>query len=144
MIHPTTASAGLAGRVALVTGAGRGIGRATALALAAVTAQVTVLASLALGLSSLTRRKGLAQAMFAAVVFATYAVSGIVSEATDVAWVGTLDPYGCVVAVVNQYNGTLHLAGARAAIPAAACVAWTGLSLGLAMWQLSRAEVNRG
>ncbi len=121
-----------------------GAARAGAVALAAVAMQVTVLASLALGLSSLTRRKGLAQAMFAAVVLATYAVCGVVGEATDVTWVGTLDPYGCVVAMVNQFHGTLRLTGARAAIPAAAAAGWTALSLGLATWQLSRAEVNRG
>ncbi len=121
-----------------------GVARAGALALAAVALQVVVLAAVALGLSSLTRRKGLAQAMFAAVVLATYAVCSIVSRATDVEWINTLDPRGCVLALVEQWNGSLHLAGARAAVPAAAWAGWTGLSLGLATWQLSRAEVNRG
>lgn len=121
-----------------------GAARAAAGGLAASLLLASVFAAVGLGLSSLTRRKGLAQAMFAGVIFSTWLTTGIVSGVTDKEWINGLDPFGSVVTMVKQWNGTLTLHGAPAAAPAAAWACWTGLSLALAAWQLSRAEVNRG
>lgn len=121
-----------------------GAARAAAAGLGATALLASVFAAVGLGLSSLTRRKGLAQAMFAAVISSTSLTAKIVSSVTDRDWINGLDPYGSVVTMVRQWNGSLALHGASAAAPGAAWAAWTGLSLALAAWQLSRAEVNRG
>ena len=98
----------------------------------------------AAGLSSLTRRKGLAQAMFAAAVFASGFLSKIVAAATDRPWIRTLGIGGCVDGMVTQWRGDSPLHGAQSAIPAAAFVAWATFGAVLAWWRVSRAEVVRG
>lgn len=121
-----------------------GVARAFALGLVAVLLEVSSLAAVALGVSSLTRRKGLAQAMFAAIVFAGWVVLRSVGALLEVPWVKTLDLVSCVDAIVAIFNHDSPLHGAQTAIPVVAWCAWTFGALGLAAWRLSRAEVNRG
>ena len=111
---------------------------------ALVTARATLLGVVAAGLSSLTRRKGLAQAMFAAVVFASSFVTRIVAAASDKPWVRALGLSGCVDALAAQWRGTAGLHGALAAVPLLACIGWGVAGAALAWWRVSRAEVMRG
>ena len=121
-----------------------GPARAFGLGAVAVLLELASLSAVALGVSSLTRRKGLAQAMFAAIVFAGWVLTRSLGALLRAPWVKALDLVSCVDAVVAQLNGDSPLHGARAAVPALAWLAWTGGALALAAWRLSRAEVNRG
>jgi hypothetical protein len=118
--------------------------RALGLGAVAVLLELSSLAAVALGVSSLTRRKGLAQAMFAAIAFAGWVLSHSLGALLDKPWVKTLDLISCVDGVVAQLNHDSPLRGGATAIPALAWLGWTAGSLALAAWQLSRAEVNRG
>lgn len=121
-----------------------GAARAFGLGTVAVLLELTSMSAVALGVSSLTRRKGLSQAMFAAIVFAGWVLFRSLGALLRAPWVKTLDLVSCVDAMVSQFNHDSPLHGAQAAIPAAAWLFWTAGSLALAGWQLSRAEVNRG
>ncbi len=121
-----------------------GAARAFGLGAVVVFLELSSLSAVALGVSSLTRRKGLSQAMFAAIVFAGWVLFRSLGALLRTPWVKTLDLVSCVDAMVSQFNGDSPLHGARAAIPALAWLVWTAGSLGLAAWRLSRAEVNRG
>lgn len=121
-----------------------GAARAFGLGAVAVLLELTSMSAVALGVSSLTRRKGLSQAMFAAIVFAGWVLFRSLGALLRAPWVKTLDLVSCVDAMVSQFNHDSPLHGAQAAIPAAAWLVWTAGSLALAGWRLSRAEVNRG
>lgn len=121
-----------------------GAARAFALGGVAVLLQLASLSAVALGVSSLTRRKGLAQAMFAAIVFAGWVLFRSLGGLLRAPWVKTLDLVSCVDGIVAQFNDDSPLRGAYAAVPALAWLGWTVGALVLAGWRLSRAEVNRG
>lgn len=121
-----------------------GAARAFGLGTVAVLLELTSMSAVALGVSSLTRRKGLAQAMFAAIVFAGWVLFRSLGALIRAPWVKTLDLVSCVDAMVSQFNHDSPLRGAQAAIPALAWLVWTAGALALAGWRLSRAEVNRG
>lgn len=121
-----------------------GAARALGLGGVAVLLELSSLAAVSLGVSSLTRRKGLAQAMFAAVAFAGWVLCHSLAALMSKPWVKTLDLISCVDGVVAQLNHQSTLVGAAALAPALAWLGWTAGGLALAAWQLSRAEVNRG
>ncbi len=121
-----------------------GAARAFGLGAVAVLLSLSSLSAAALAVSSITRRKGLAQALFAAVALAGWVLSRSLSVALREPWLKSIDLLSCADGVVAQIAGTSRLTGAYAAAPALAWLAWTGGSLALATWQLSRAEVNRG
>ncbi|MEZ4409477.1 MAG: hypothetical protein R3A52_23850 [Polyangiales bacterium] len=117
----------------------------SAKAAVAVVLRVAVLASVALGVSSLTRRAGLAQALFAALVLGTMFIASAVASATNHVWVAALDvvtaPAG-VAAVLTGAAQELH--GWQKLVPALACAAWIAGGLALAAQRLRTAEVMRG
>jgi len=109
-----------------------------------VLARVVTLAAVSLGASSLTRRKGLAQAMFAALVMGTWMTAGILARATRKPWIGAVDIMGATDKLAEQLVGGERYAGLSAAAPALAALAWSALFLAIAARRLSRAEVVRG
>ena len=111
---------------------------------ACVVMRVGLLGVVAAGLSSLTRRKGLAQALFAAAVFASGFLAKIVAATTDRPYVRALGIGGCVDGIAAQLRGEGDLHGLRAAIPALAFASWAAAGALLAWWRVSRAEVVRG
>ncbi|MDB4929461.1 MAG: hypothetical protein JWM10_1945 [Myxococcaceae bacterium] len=121
-----------------------GAARALGLGAVAVLLELSSLAAVALGVSSLTRRKGLAQAMFAAIAFAGWVLCHSLGALLGKEWVKSLDLISCVDGVVAQLNHQSTLHGGAAFVPALAWLGWTAGALALAAWQLSRAEVNRG
>lgn len=130
-------------RMALV-GDPRAVLAVTAKVALALALRVLTYASVALGLSSLTRRRGLAQAMFAGVVVFSWTLARLLSLDMDVAWVRGASVGGAADMVCDQLLGQTHLHGWQAAAPGASALGWIGLSLALAAWRLSRAEVVRG
>lgn len=102
------------------------------------------LASVALGVSSLTRRKGLAQATFASVVLGTFILSVALAAGLDREWLLAIDVLGCAPHLTAQLAGETALHGAAAWAPGLACAFWTAPFLALAWWRVSRAEVVRG
>jgi ABC-type transport system involved in multi-copper enzyme maturation permease subunit len=106
--------------------------------------RLLVLGSVAVGLSSLTRRRGLAQAMFGGIVVASFLVTQSIALATHKAWVVAFGVTGSVETLGAQALGHSDLTGAQAAIPAIASASWCVLFVALAWWRLSRAEVVRG
>lgn len=109
-----------------------------------VLARVLTLAAVSLGASSLTRRKGLAQAMFAALVMGTWMTAGILARATHKPWIAALDVMGATDKLADQLVGAEHFTGLAAAAPTLSAVAWSATFLAIAAWRLSRAEVVRG
>ena len=121
-----------------------GAARAFGLGGAAVLLELASLSAVALGVSSLTRRKGLAQAMFAAIVFAGWVLARSLGALLQAPWVKTVDLVSCTDGLAAQLLGTSELHGVRAAAPGLAWLTWTAGALALAGWRLARAEVNRG
>lgn len=112
--------------------------------LGAVGARALTLAAVALGCSALTRRKGLAQAMFAALVMGTWMTAGILSRALRKPWVSAVDVMGGAAGLGAQLGGDSSLGGFAAAAPTLSALGWSGAFLALAAWRLARAEVVRG
>lgn len=112
--------------------------------LAGVFLRLLTLASVALGVSSLTRRRGLAQATFAAVVLGTFLASAVMAKVLDAPWISAVDVLGCAPALTAQLRGDHSLTGHGAWAPALACALWSAPFLALAAWRVSRAEVVRG
>lgn len=112
--------------------------------LAPVLARAVTLAAVALGCSALTRRKGLAQAMFAALVMGTWMTAGILSRALNKPWLAAADVMGGASWMAGQLTGDARLGGLGAVAPSLSALAWSGVFLGVAAWRLSRAEVVRG
>jgi ABC-2 type transport system permease protein len=109
-----------------------------------VTLRLVTMAAVALGCSSLTRRRGLAQAMFAALVVGTWMTAGLVSKVTDRPWISSLDVTGSTHLLAGQIVKAVTFQGAAVAAPALANAAWIGVFLAIAWWRLARAEVVRG
>lgn len=109
-----------------------------------VAARVLTLAAVSLGVSSLTRRKGLAQAMFAATILGTWMTAKILAVSVEKPWISALDVMGATDKLAAQLVGAARYAGLAAAAPSLAALAWSGVFLAIAAWRLSRAEVVRG
>lgn len=106
---------------------------------------IAVLSSVSLGVSSVTRRAGLAQALFAALVLGSMFITAAVEAATHRAWVGAVDVMGAPLSLAQQFTHTEHsLHGIARAAPAIACALWFTLGMSLAARRLSTAEVLRG
>lgn len=106
--------------------------------------RVLAVTSVALGVSSVTRRRGLAQAMYAGVVIASALLTRTLAYAKDAPWIRWLDVTGGSDALGEQALGSLHVHGWRAALPAGSTAVWIMGFLALAVWRLQRAEVVRG
>lgn len=110
----------------------------------ALTLRVLTYASVALGLSSLTRRRGLAQAMFAGVVVFTWMLTRLLSLEISTPWLRGASVGGAADMLCDQLLYETQLHGWQAAMPGAIALTWIGLSLALAWWRLASAEVVRG
>ncbi len=113
----------------------------------AVTARLATLGAVALGCSSLTRRKGLAQAMFLAVVLGSGTVAAIVGHQLHRPWVATLSVMDSPAAVADQLLGAedaIRVTGVASLAPTLALLAWIAAPLAIAWVRVRRAEVVRG
>jgi ABC-type transport system involved in multi-copper enzyme maturation permease subunit len=106
--------------------------------------RAAALGALSLGVSSLSRRRGIAQAMFLALVIGTMLAGSILAAATDRRWLAGLDLSGGTAMLLGQVLGDGRLQGASAMVPGLSTLAWCALPLAVAAWRLSRAEVVRG
>lgn len=106
--------------------------------------RAAALGALSLGVSSLSRRRGIAQAAFLALVMGTMIAGSILAAATDRRWLAAVDLSGSTATLLGQVLGDGRLHGASAMVPGLSAVAWCALPLALAAWRLSRAEVVRG
>ncbi len=106
---------------------------------------VAVLAATSLGVSSITRRAGLAQALFAALVLGSAFIAAAVASAAQQPWVSALDVMSAPSALAHQLTGdgaALH--GWQKLVPSLACAGWIAGGLALAAQRLRGAEVMRG
>lgn len=106
--------------------------------------RLLVLGAVALGVSSLTRRKGLAQAFFAAMVFGSAMFAAMLRASTDQHGYWAASVMGAPTLLAEQLVGETVLHGPWAFAPAAGVAGWTVLGLGVALWRLRGAEVVRG
>lgn len=106
--------------------------------------RLLVLAAVALGVSSLTRKRGLAQALFVGVVIGSRLVTLAVAAASHKRWVSVLGVTEGADMLGIQLLGRGELHGLQAAAPGVAAAAWLALGLGLAYYRLANAEVVRG
>ncbi len=109
-----------------------------------VTARVASLGAVALGCSSLTRRKGLAQAMFVAVVLGSGMISTLVAQTTHRPWVSGVSVMDASSTVCEELLGASRLTGLEALAPPLALAAWVGVFLSIAWARVRGAEVVRG
>jgi ABC-2 type transport system permease protein len=109
-----------------------------------VALRMLTLGSIAIACSSLTRRKGLAQALFVGVVLGTSLVLSIVSQSTRREWLSTVAPFSTTGTICDQLLGVSTLHGVAAFAPSVAAGLWIAASIALARWRVSRAEVVRG
>jgi len=109
-----------------------------------VTARLAALGAVALGCSSLTRRKGLAQAMFLALVAGSGMIATIMAHNLDRPWVAALSVMDAGAALTDQLLGGAHFAGATALAPSLALAAWIAGPLTIAWARVRGAEVVRG
>jgi len=109
-----------------------------------VTARLASLGAVALGCSSLTRRKGLAQAMFLALVAGTGMITTIMAHNLDRPWVAALSVMDAGAALTDQLLGSAHFAGATAFAPSLALAVWIVAPLSIAWARVRGAEVVRG
>ncbi len=133
-------------RLAFVPDLGAAV-KLAAVGLLGVTARLAALGAVALGCSSLTRRKGLAQAMFLAVVLGSGVVAVIVSHNSRYPWVEALSVMDSSAAVCDQLLGageSARAAGAAEAAPSLALLAWIVGPLAIAWARVRSAEVVRG
>jgi ABC-2 family transporter protein len=133
-------------RLAFVADVGTSVKLAAVGALG-VTARLLALGSVALGCSSLTRRKGLAQAMFLAVVLGSGVLAAIGAGNSPYPWLATLSVMDSGAALCAQLLGSedaVRATGLASAAPALALVAWIVGPLAVAWWRVARAEVVRG
>jgi len=107
-------------------------------------ARLAVLGGVALGVSSLTRRKGLAQAFFAAMVFGSAMFAGMLRTTTEHQGAWAASVMGAPTLLAEQLVGRAVLHGPWAFAPTLGVLGWTALGLGLAAWRLQGAEVVRG
>lgn len=115
-----------------------------AIGVVAASARLATLGAVALGCSSLTRRAGLAQAMFAALVFGTGMFANIVAHESERPWIAALSVMGASKALAEQLLGEVTLRGSAAAAPAVASLVWAVGALALARWRLGSVEVVKG
>ncbi|MEZ4392703.1 MAG: hypothetical protein R3A48_16560 [Polyangiales bacterium] len=106
--------------------------------------RAAALGALSLGVSSLTRRRGIAQAMFVAMVIGPMLVASILAGTMEKRWLAALDLGGASAMLMGQLLGDGRLQGAAALVPGLSLLAWIALPLALASWRLSTAEVVRG
>jgi ABC-type transport system involved in multi-copper enzyme maturation permease subunit len=106
--------------------------------------RAAALGALSLGVSSLSRQRGIAQAMFLALVIGTMLAGSILAAATERRWLAGLDLSGGTAMLLGQVLGDWRLHGASAMVPGLSTLAWCALPLALAAWRLSHAEVVRG
>ncbi len=120
------------------------VARAALAGLAGALGRLLVLGAVALGVSSLTRRKGLAQAFFAAMVFGSAMFAAMLRTTTSqpAAWAASV--MGAPTLLAEQLVGETVLAGPWAFAPVLGVLGWTAVGLGLAAWRLQGAEVVRG
>jgi ABC-2 type transport system permease protein len=110
----------------------------------AVTLRLIAAGSVALGCSSLTRRRGLAQSMFAAVVFGSWVFAAIIASQRHASWIARLSIMNASNAVADQVLGEGPRAGVAMIAPSLALVTFVTAGLGIAWWRVARAEVVRG
>lgn len=106
--------------------------------------RLVVLGAVALGVSSLTRRKGLAQAFFAAMVFGSAMFAAMLRGSTGQPGYGAASVMGAPTLLAEQLVGETVLQGPWAVAPVAGVAGWAALGLGVALWRLRSAEVVRG
>jgi ABC-type transport system involved in multi-copper enzyme maturation permease subunit len=131
--------------VRLVLGGDAGtVVKSAALAAGPLALRVLCMTAVALGLSSLTRRKALAQAMFAGLVVGSWVFLYGLGRVSHRPWIAALHVTGAAEALGDMLLVHQRYGGWHDAVPAAASALWLALGLGLAAWRLSRAEVVRG
>lgn len=112
--------------------------------LAGVVLRLVCLGSVALGVSSLTRRASLGQAFFVATVMASAIVGKGLSEANDNKAFTALSVTGSSSVVTEVILGISGLHGAAQFVPFAGIAVWSLLGLAVAWWRLNNAEVVKG
>src|SRR5439155_15477345 len=78
--------------------------------------RVLALSSVAVGVSSITRRKGLAQALFAGLVVGSYLLTNLLAATTRQAWITGLGITGSAEMLGEQVMGARRLVGWHAAV----------------------------
>ncbi len=109
-----------------------------------VVLRVLSVTAVSLAASSLTRRKGIAQASFAGTVVASYSLTLVLARVEDQPWVRWLDVTAGAEALANQFLSVIHPPGWQALVPVTATLVWIVASLSIAYTRLCRAEVVRG
>lgn len=117
--------------------------RLLAVGAAAAGMRVVTLGAVALGCSSLTRRVGLAQAMFAAVVVGSGMFTSIVAAQTNKEWVEAASVMGGSRMLAEQLLGGAAR-GPAVAASLGSFALWTGLFLALTAARLRSVEVVKG
>lgn len=106
--------------------------------------RVVTLGAVALGCSSLTRREGLAQAMFAAVVVGSGMFTSIVASQMNKEWVEGVSVMGSSRMLAEQLLGGRGAQGPAVGASLGAAAAWTAASLAVAIARLRNVEVVKG
>ncbi len=130
-------------RVALSSDLGA-LARLLGVGAAAAAMRVVTLGAVALGCSSLTRRAGLAQAMFAAVVVGSGMFASILASQQGRAWFEAVSVMGASRMLAEQLLGRRAAQGPVVLAALGSTAAWTGLFLGLTAARLRRVEVVKG
>ncbi len=130
-------------RLVFVEGVGTSL-KLMAVGALAVTLRLATLGAVALGCSSLTRRRGLAQAMFLATVLGSGMVTAIAASSTSKPWIATLSVMDAGTALCDSILGPTRLHGVALAAPAMALALWITVFTAVAWWRVRSAEVVRG
>jgi len=106
--------------------------------------RVVTLGAVALGCSSLTRRAGLAQAMFAAVVLGSGMFASLATSPTGADWIDAVSVMGASQSFAEALlkPQTVHKPTLAASIVSP--IAWTAVFLSLTVLRLRRVEVVKG
>ncbi len=110
----------------------------------AATMRIVTLGAVALGCSALTRRVGLAQAMFAAVVVGSGMFASLVADQSRKEWVEGVSVMGSSRMLAEQLLGGHAAQTPAVGASVAAAVLWSVAFLGIAIARLRNVEVVKG